>query len=68
MADQTRALVLRRDERGMLCLHDAETGAPLAAQLSVAVTQLPNDLTRVTVEFCASEGVDRAVKIEVNDG
>ena len=62
---KTRPLVLRRDQRGQVALHDAASGEMLGAQAEVNLRQLPGDTTEVTVRFLAHGGP--GLRIEIND-
>lgn len=61
---EARKLVVRRDKRGQLCLHDFETGQMISAQASLQIEQQPNEPTMITVRFFASPGMRGAVRIE----
>lgn len=63
----TRDLVVRRNKRGQLCLHDAQTGQPLAAQASLNIVQEPGEVTAVIVRFVADPRAPRCVRIEADD-
>ena len=63
----SRPLVLKRNARGCISLHDAETGELLAGQRNVQVTESANDYTTVTVTFLATPASDVGVRIQVND-
>lgn len=68
MGNKTRALVLRRDSQGQLCLHDEETGLPLAGPAEVSISQSPHEPTAITVKFYASPQLGESVRLEVSDG
>ena len=61
---EARKLVVRRDQRGQLCLHDSETGQIISAQTSLQIEQQPNEPTMITVRFCADPGMHESVRIE----
>lgn len=61
---EARKLVVRRDKRGQLCLHDSETGQIISAQASLQIDQHPNEPTMITVRFCADPRMRGAVRIE----
>jgi len=61
---ETRKLVVRRDTRGQLCLHDAETGQMISAQASLQIDQQPDAPTMVIVRLFADPRMRGAVRIE----
>lgn len=61
---EARKLVVRRDQRGQLCLHDSETGQLISAQVSLQIEQQPNEPTMITARFLADPRIRGAVRIE----
>lgn len=61
---ETRKLVVRRDKRGQLCLHDAETGQMISGQARLQIDQQPNEPTMVVVRLFADPRMGGAVRIE----
>lgn len=61
---EARKLVVRRDRRGQLCLHDSETGQLISAQASLQIEQQPNEPTMITVRFFADPRMRGSLRIE----
>lgn len=61
---ETRKLVVRRNKRGQLCLHDSETGQLISAQASLQIEQQPNQPTMITARFFADPRMRESVRIE----
>ncbi len=59
-----RKLVVRRDQRGQLCLHDSETGQMISAQVSLQIEQQLDEPTMITARFFADPRIRGAVRIE----
>ena len=66
---EARKLVVRRDKRGQLCLHDFETGQMISAQASLQIEQQPSEPTMITVRFFADPRMRGSVRVEAeNEG